>query len=86
MDFEDDDDVFLSNEVEAELEEDLWSSPLMNYSSPFEDYKDLYADIAAPPRRSSSSSSFTSRLPVVFEYSEYEIPYFCGDFFFLIVF
>lgn len=59
MDFDEDDDVFLSDEIQAELEKDLWSSPLMNYSSPFDDYKDLYADIDTPKSRHSSS-----RLPV----------------------
>lgn len=31
-------------EVEA-FDEDLWSSPLMHYQSPFDDYKNLYDDI-----------------------------------------
>lgn len=38
-----DDDVF------DETEEELWSSPLMNHKSPFDDYKDLYADIPSTP-------------------------------------
>jgi hypothetical protein len=66
MDFDEDDEVFLSNEIEAELEKDLWSSPLMNYSSPFDDYKDLYADIDKPKSRHSSS-----RLPVPVDIGRY---------------
>ena len=68
--FDEDDEVFLENEISAELEEDLWSSPLMNYSSPFDDYKDLYSNIPdiAGARGSSgyrsSSSSTSTRLPV----------------------
>ena len=70
--FDEDDEVFLENEVSAELEEDLWSSPLMNYSSPFDDYKELFSDIVETPTRLkssgyrsySSSSTSSSRLPV----------------------
>lgn len=72
--FDEDDEVFLENEVSAELEEDLWSSPLMNYSSPFDDYKDLFSNIPETPSphkssgyRSSSSSTKSSRLPVSLE-------------------
>lgn len=28
---------------------ELWSSPLMDHKSPFDDYKDLYADIPTTP-------------------------------------
>ena len=72
--FDEDDEVFLENEVSAELEEDLWSSPLMNYSSPFDDYKELFSDIVETPSRhkssgyrSTSSSTSSSRLPVPFD-------------------
>ena len=61
--FDEDDEVFLENEISAELEEDLWSSPLMNYHSPFDDYKELFASIAESTHRSSGSSG-SSRLPV----------------------
>lgn len=62
MDVDEDDDVFWPSEIHDELEQELWSSPLMNYSSPFDDYKDLFADIEAAPSRHSSS-----RLPVPVE-------------------
>ncbi|KAK3607614.1 hypothetical protein CHS0354_034665 [Potamilus streckersoni] len=54
MDGPGDDDVFLPNPSrhartsstsDADLEEELWSSPLMNYTSPFNDYEDLFEDI-----------------------------------------
>lgn len=28
-----------------DVEEELWSSPLMHYTSPFDDYKELFDDI-----------------------------------------
>ena len=28
-----------------EVEEELWSSPLMHYTSPFDDYKELFNEI-----------------------------------------
>ena len=62
--FDEDDEVFLENETSAELEEDLWSSPLMNYSSPFDDYKDLFSSIGEVVTHRSSSSSGSTRLPV----------------------
>ncbi|KAI8767145.1 CLIP-associating protein 1 isoform X20, partial [Biomphalaria glabrata] len=35
------DEVF---ETIDDIVEELWSSPLMNHKSPFDDYKDLYED------------------------------------------
>lgn len=60
MDLDDDDEVFWPNEIDGELDKELWSSPLMNYKSPFDDYKDLFEDIYDTPSRHTS----TSRLPV----------------------
>ncbi|KAL8570188.1 hypothetical protein ACOMHN_030983 [Nucella lapillus] len=37
---------------------ELWSSPLMNHRSPFEDYRELYADIERDAVLSPSASSF----------------------------
>lgn len=62
MDLDDDDDVFWPDEIQDQLEEELWSSPLMNYRSPFDDYKDLFKDIGETSARHSSS-----RLPVPIE-------------------
>ena len=68
-----DDEVFLSNEIGTELDSDLWSSPLMNYTSPFDDYKDLFADIDASPAPKSRStlSSTTSAISPVSPYRSY---------------
>ncbi|KAL4229385.1 CLIP-associating protein 1 [Mactra antiquata] len=60
-DIDEDDEVFLTEEISAELDKELWSSPLMNYTSPFDDYKDLYADIDNNKTRTSSAGS---KLPV----------------------
>ena len=36
-------------DVFDDAEKELWSSPLMNHKSPFDDYQDLYADIPTTP-------------------------------------
>lgn len=67
-DIDEDDEVFLTNEIEVEIEKELWSSPLMNYTSPFDDYRDLYADIDVNKPRHSSNS----KLPIpLFPSSKY---------------
>ena len=63
MDVDEEDEVFWPDDNGEELDGELWSSPLMNYKSPFDDYEDLFADIYTNTRRVSSGS----RLPVLFE-------------------
>lgn len=40
-----DKDTFHLEVPNGEVEGELWSSPLMHYTSPFDDYKDLFDEI-----------------------------------------
>ena len=63
---EEDEDVF----EEEEEHEKLWSSPLMDHKSPFDDYKDLFADIPKTTRSKAkvfkypSPSKYRDRFPL----------------------
>ncbi|KAK3106105.1 hypothetical protein FSP39_012814 [Pinctada imbricata] len=60
--------------INGDLDSELWSSPLMHYTSPFDDYKELFDEIDSegvfkfpdvhPPLPTRSSSSSTPRSPL----------------------